>query len=179
MKTVYWDANVFHALFQCEEGRLEACSRIEEEAKKENVHIYTSSVTLVECLWIKAKGDPPGRPSRLKPEHEERIQKYFMQPFVKIINCDRRIAESARSLMWKYEHLRYKDAIHLATAMSQTIDILHSFDNDDLVRLNGKIGTPPLKICNPGIGDGFEAKLVQAQLPPISQPTSLPPPEPN
>lgn len=155
MKTVYWDANVFHALFQREEGRLEACSRIETEAKNGNVQIYTSAVTLVECLWIKAKGDPPGRPSKLRPEHEKRIQEYFMQPFVKIVNCDRRIGESARSLVWKYEHLRWKDAIHVATAISQPIDVLHSFDNDDLVRLSGKIGAPPLKISNPGDDDGF------------------------
>jgi hypothetical protein len=78
-----------------------------------------------------------------------------MKPFIRLINCDRRIGESARYLVWRYEHLRYKDAIHVASAMSQTIDILYSYDNDDLVRLNGKIGTPPLRICNPGVGDGF------------------------
>jgi predicted nucleic acid-binding protein len=156
MKTVYWDANVFHAIFQCEEGRFESCARIEAEAKNGNVEIYTSSVTLVECLWIKAKGDPPGRPSVLKPEHEARIQQYFMRSYVRLINCDRRIGESARALVWKYGHLRWKDAIHVASAISQPIDVMHSYDNDDLVRLTGKIGVPPLKICNPGVGDGFE-----------------------
>lgn len=156
LKTVYWDANVFHALFKGEDERLSVCSRIEQAANKGEVQIYTSAVTLVECLWIKGKNEPSGRPDKLLPEHEERIQKYFMQPFIRIVNCDRRIAESARSLIWRHPHLKWKDAVHVATAISQPIDVLHSFDNDDLVKLSGKVGSPLLKICNPGDGDGFE-----------------------
>jgi hypothetical protein len=34
-------------------------------------------------------------------------------------------------------------------------DVMHSFDDDDLIPLDGKAGTPPLKICHPGDGDGF------------------------
>jgi len=38
------------------------------------------------------------------------------------------------------------DAIHVASAISRQVDVLHSYDNKDLVKLTGQIGTPPLKI---------------------------------
>jgi predicted nucleic acid-binding protein len=158
-QTVYWDANIFNALFGGEAGRVEACERIEKAASDGHVKIYTSAVTFVECIKIKGK-----QITNLLPEHEERISKYFKREFIVTINCDRKIAEAARSLIWKYPHLKPKDAIHVASAISQPIDLMHSYDNDDLVKLNGQIGVPALKICYPGDGDGFELPPPLAQL---------------
>jgi predicted nucleic acid-binding protein len=141
-RTVYWDANVFHALFGNEAGRVDICMQVEKAAREGKVEIYTSTATFVECVWIK------GHPNKLAPEHEELIQKYFMHKFIKPINCDRPIAESARNLIWKFPHLQPKDAIHVASAISQQVDILHTFDKD-LLKLSGKVGNPPLKICQP------------------------------
>jgi predicted nucleic acid-binding protein len=166
MKTVYWDACVFHALFGKEAGRVDACSRIEKAAQDGEVKIYTSTATFVECVWVKTVKDPTGKLYKLSPKHEEILQKYFMHSFIVPITCDRAIAEAARALLWKYPALKPKDAIHVASAMSQPIDVMRSYDNDDLVKLNGKIGTPPLKICNPGHGDGFEPP-VQSDFPEI------------
>jgi len=150
-RTVYWDANIFNALFSGEPGRIEACEHIHELAAKGDVKIYTSAVTYVECIKIKGK-----QITNLKPEHEEQIVKYFRNEFIITINCDRKIAEASRALIWKYPHLHPKDAIHVASAMSQPIDLMHSYDNSDLVKLNGQIGNPPLKICHPGDGDDFK-----------------------
>ena len=148
LKTVYWDASVFHALFNKEQGRDQECLRIEKAARDGRIDIYTSAVTFVECIWL--KGSP-----KLSPKHEEFMQKYFMHKFITVLNCDRLIAESARSLAWKYPHLHPKDAIHVASAISQQVDVLHSYDADDLIKLDGKIGAPPLKICKPG-DEGFD-----------------------
>jgi predicted nucleic acid-binding protein len=145
MQTVYWDANVFNAMFSAEHGRVEDCERIHSLAANGDVRIYTSAVTFVECIKIKKK-----QISNLKPEDEEKIAKYFRNAFIMTVNCDRNIAESARALIWKHPHLKPYDAIHVATALSQPIDAMHSFDNDDLVKLNGQMGTPPLMICHPG-----------------------------
>ncbi len=144
LQRVYWDANVFHALFGSEPGRMEHCLRIEKEARKNLIIIYTSTTTFVECVWIK------GLPNKLAPEHEIVIKRYFMHKFIQPITCDRTIAESARSLIWQHPHLKPKDAIHVASAISQQVDLMHSYDNADLVKLSGKIGNPPLKICHPG-----------------------------
>lgn len=159
-KTVYWDANVFHAIFGSEEDRVEACLRIEKAASQGEVHIYTSTATFVECVWVKTITDPSGKLNKLSPKHEEVIQGYFMRSYIKPIVCDRLIAEAARALLWKYP-LKPKDAIHLASAISQQVDVMHSYDNDDLVVLDGKVGSPPLKICHPGNGDGFEPNPMQ------------------
>jgi len=151
--TVYWDANVFHALFGREDGRVDACERIERAARDGGVNIYTSTATFVECIWIK------GKINKFSREHEEVIGKYFMHKFIIPINCDRQIAEAARALIWKYPHLRPKDAIHVASAISQQVDVLHSYDNDDLVKLDGKIGSPALEICYPENDPRFPAVL--------------------
>jgi predicted nucleic acid-binding protein len=140
MKTVYWDACVFHALFGKEPGREEVCVRIEKSARDGVVQIYTSTATFVECVWIK------GQPDKLSKEHEAVIQRYFMHKFIRAISCDRQIAESARNLIWQFPHLKPKDAIHVASAISQQIGELHSYD-DDLLKLDGKING--LKICEP------------------------------
>ena len=141
--TVYWDANVFHALFGREDGRVDACERIELAARNGDVDIYTSTATFVECIWIK------GKINKFSKQHEEVIGKYFMHKFIRPINCDRQIAEAARALIWKHPHLKPKDAIHVASAHALQVDVLHSYDNDDLVKLDGQIGNPPLKICYP------------------------------
>jgi predicted nucleic acid-binding protein len=160
--TVYWDACIFHALFANEKGR-EACLRIEKAAARGDVHIYTSTATFVECVWVKTVTDPTGNLNKLSPEHERVIQGYFSRSYIRPITCDRQIAEAARTLLWKYP-LKPKDAIHVASAMAQQVDFMHSYDDDDLVKLNGKIGNPPLKICHPGEGDGFEQLLTQGQV---------------
>ena len=152
MQTVYWDACVFHALFKKEAGRADACERVEKAARAGSVEIYTSAATFVECVWIK------GKPPKLTKGDEEKIQKYFMHRFIKVINCDRTIAEEARRLIWQFPHLLPKDAIHVASAISQQVGVMHSYDNDDLVKLSGKIGVPPLIICHPG-NEGQDFKL--------------------
>jgi predicted nucleic acid-binding protein len=142
-KRVYWDANVFHALFGQEAGRVEGCRDIEASAKQGEVEIYTSAITFVECIWIK------GKPDKFSEEHEEVLSAWFLHKFLRIVQCDRLIAESARQLIWKNPHLKPKDAIHVASALFSRVDVMHTYDNDDLVVLNRKIGSPPLRIENP------------------------------
>ena len=148
MESVYWDANVFHAIFGQEEGRVKKCLEIEKAAREGRTIIYTSTATLVECVWIKGK-------DRLSEEHEAVIGKYFMHKFIRLITCDRQIAESARSLLWKFPHLKPKDAIHVASAIFQELETMHSYDNDDLVKFSGQMGSPRLKICHPET-EGFK-----------------------
>jgi len=137
---VYWDSSVFHALFGAEAGRVEGCKAIEEAAQKGLVQIYTSTVSFVEVVSIK------GKPDKLDPSHEIILAGYFSHKYIRPINCDRVIAEQARQLIWKYPHLHPKDAIHVASAIALQVDVLHTYDNADLIKLNGKIGVPPLRI---------------------------------
>jgi predicted nucleic acid-binding protein len=142
-QTVYWDAAVFHALFGKEAGRVEICEKVEQAARAGSIHIYTSTATFVECVWLK------GVPNRLDSSHEAEISKYFQNSFIRPVLCDRLIAERARALIWKfYPGLKPKDAIHLASALFIGVDVLHTYDSD-LLKLSGKIGNPAMKIEEP------------------------------
>lgn len=152
IKTVYWDANIFHALFNQEAGR-DICRKIEKAAAGGEIDIYTSAVTFVECVWLK-RFEINGKIHKLSPEHEPIIQAYFDRSYIKTLNCDRPIAEVARKLLWKFA-IHPKDAIHVASALSQPIDVMHSYD-DKLLKIPGQEGAPAIKICRPGEGDGFE-----------------------
>jgi predicted nucleic acid-binding protein len=139
--TVYWDACVFHALLGSEPGRVKGCLQLEKQARQGALIIYTSAITLTECVWLKGK-------ERIAKDHEAAIQKYFQHKFIRLINCDRIIAEHARMLVWQY-NIPPRDSIHVASAISQQVDVMHSYDNADIVKFDGKIGNPALKIENP------------------------------
>jgi predicted nucleic acid-binding protein len=142
-QTVYWDANVFHALFGQEAGRVEACEKIEKVAREGKVHIYTSTATFVECVWLK------GLPRVLEPKHESIIGKYFQHIFIRPVLCDRQICEHARALIWQFHPgLKPKDAIHVASALFIGVDVLHTYD-DFLLKMSGKVGSPALRIEQP------------------------------
>jgi predicted nucleic acid-binding protein len=140
VRNLYWDANVFHALFGEETGRVDICKQIQAKAEKMEIIIYTSYLTWVECIWLK------GLP-KLSEKHEAVIQKYFEHQYIRPIFLDRVRADAARSLVWKYAALHPKDAIHVASATLIPVDVMHTYD-DALIKLSGKISG--LKICKPG-----------------------------
>lgn len=167
MKTVYWDACVFHALFSEEKGRVDVCRKIIGAAQRDEIHIYTSAITAVEVVWLKNL-------DRMSPKHEQTIQKVFEHKFIRIVTCDRGMAAEARRLLWQYPKLKPKDAIHVASAISQTVDVMHSYDDDDLVKpLSGKIGNPPMKICHPEYTEPPGPPPTTPELP-ISPATAVP-----
>jgi predicted nucleic acid-binding protein len=177
-KTVYWDACIFHALFS-NEKTVDACKRVEKAAQEGTVQIYTSAVTFTECVWLKTETDPTGNLQKLSPKHEEVIAGYFQRSYIIIINCDRNIGESSRRLIWQHPALKPKDAIHIASAIAQQLDVLHSFDRD-LLKLDGKISG--LKICHPDKDGDFpttqkpvELSFEESAVPP-RPPRRIPPP---
>lgn len=146
MRNVYCDADVFLGWFNREQDKVEACRGLVDASEQGKVRIITSALTLTEV--IKIKGQQP-----LPQSKEETIKGFFEQEFVSIVNLDRRTAEFARDLIWDYPRLNPKDSIHVATAlMTEGVDVLHTFD-DDLLRLNGQLGEPPLRISTPDIPD--------------------------
>ena len=146
MRNVYCDANIFLGWFNNEEDEVEACRGLVDASEKGEVRIITSALTLTEV--IKIKGQQP-----LPQSKEETIKGVFEQEFVSIVNVDRRTAEFARDLIWRYPHLNPKDSLHAATALiTEGVDVLYTFD-EDLLRLNGQLGESPLRISTPDIPD--------------------------
>jgi outer membrane protein TolC/predicted nucleic acid-binding protein len=171
MKTVYWDSCVFHALFSEEKERVEICRKIIEAAQKGELQIYTSAITAVEVVWIKNF-------DRMSSKHEETIQKFFEHKFIRVLTCDRGIAAEARRLLWQHAKLKPKDAIHVASAISQGVDVMHTYDDGDLVKpLSGKIGNPPMRICHPEYTNPPSAQPSPPELPLKSEPLPILPAE--
>lgn len=142
IKNVYWDANVFHALLGKEAGRVDICEEWEALAKAGGVKIWTSTLTWVEVVRMKGK-------DRIDPANEATLKGYFQRSYFQPIIATREVVEYARVLLWKYSALPYKDAVHLASAVIAKVEILHTYDGDDLIPLTGLVGTPPLLIEEP------------------------------
>lgn len=140
----YWDSSVFLAVFQNEKDRVDICKQVLNEAMQNRVHIFTSSVTLVEVIKI-------NNAKKLKPKVEAALDEFFKLPYITLIDATRRICDEARHLIWKYPHLAPKDSIHLASALygkRKRLDEIHSYD-EDFKKLNTKLGTPPYIIREP------------------------------
>jgi hypothetical protein len=136
----YWESSVFIALVKGETNRVEQAQRILEDAAAGKLEIVTSTWTLAEV--IKAPGEPP-----LPPEVERKIIDFFENDYVMVIILDRKVAEGARQI--SREHgLKPKDAVHLATAKVAKLDLFETWD-DELVKLTGTLGDPPIRIRHP------------------------------
>lgn len=140
----YWDANVFHALFNEEAGRIDACRQIAKMAEAGTVTIVTSALTYVECVRLH------NQPRTLTEENENTIRLFFQRGFIEVQNVTRKTGEDARQLLWKHSSLQYKDAIHVATALFAKVDLLQTYDTD-LLKLSGQYGTPRLRIAEPSV----------------------------
>lgn len=140
MSDRYWDSNCFIAIFENEIGRVDNCKSVLLAAKRGELRIITSALTLTEV--IKIKGKP------IKAEAEDRIRAFFEHEWIIVRDVDRFIAEQARDFIWKH-NLQPYDAIHLATAYKHKLRFLDTYDHADLGKLDQKIGSPQMTIGEP------------------------------
>lgn len=134
------------------ENRADIAKHILGLAEAGQFHIYTSSITIAEVH----KGSGPG------PEVESRTIDFFRNGFVKVIDVDRSIGESAHRFCRKY-HLKPYDAVHLACALRAGCDVLLTWDSD------------LLNIRHDGIGISKPQAFGQAVLDLVVQLEGVPP----
>lgn len=138
----YWDSSVFLAWLLPEPERKPDCETVIRAAERGNVQIVTSALTMTEV--IKLKGQPG-----LTQDHEKKIVQFFQHEYIVVREVDRFVAETARALIWKHPHLQPKDSIHVATAIRWKIGVLDTYDKDDMIPLDGQLGSPVLRIGHP------------------------------
>lgn len=136
---VYWEASPFTAMFNDEANRSPICHAVLLSAQKGDIELHTSTLTLVEVFRV------PTTPQ--EQDAERRIVKFFANRWIRKHNLDWFVAEEARRLQRQFPHLDGRDATHLARAVYLGVDILHTYDEDDLIRCNGQI--PGLIIKQP------------------------------
>lgn len=138
-KTICWDTNCFIAKFNEERDRIDVCNAILEAAKTGEVTLYTSFLTM--CELVKIKGE-------YASEAEDKIVEFLRNPYIHLVAIDFAVSRITRSLVRQYK-LGVKDAIHLATAISLKVDVLHTYDSDERLKLNGIIPEIKATICKP------------------------------
>jgi len=138
----YWDSNCFLRWLK-KEPDYEKCKGVIQKAEEGEIQIVTSALTIAEVIYLLPH-------EKITRENSNEICRFFEHEYIVFINVDRYIAELARTLLWDYEALRHKDAIHVASALKAKSPILDTFDTY-LIGLSGDIGVPPLIIGEPNI----------------------------
>lgn len=147
LPTRYWDSGVFLAWLLPETDRIDSCRGAVKAAEAGNLLLVTSALTLTEVIHL--KGRPP-----LDADKEKIIRDFFANEFILVRNVDRKTAEDARRLIWS-RAVKPKDSIHLATALRAKLTFFDTFD-DDLIALDGKLGSPKLRIGPPKVPEELE-----------------------
>ncbi|MBX3515170.1 MAG: PIN domain-containing protein [Xanthobacteraceae bacterium] len=149
----YWDACAWIALIQQEPQRFDSLNYVIELARKNEAAIWTSNFTLAEVY--KPYSGEDGKQLSLLPQHDKTFEDFILQPFVERVQVDFDIGVLARKLLRKYPAIKKpQDGIHLATALLNNIDELHTYDRENLLDLSEKIERrdgKKLKICHPPV----------------------------
>lgn len=133
----YWDSCVFLAALKREPSRIAECDSIIQAARSRELIIVTSSLTLVEVIKL-------DRAWAIPASDAKKIKEFFEVSWLSVRELDRWIAEIARNLLWKHQGLKYKDAVHVATAIRYNVPLLETYDNEDLLQLDAQVGGTPL-----------------------------------
>ena len=143
----YWDANIFLAWLKDERenrkpGEMEGLAEIVAIMDRQEAIMMTSVITRTEVLE-----------STLPDQAQNIFNKIFERPNIVSVDVTVPISNMAHAIRDYYRQngrsLKTADCLHLATAIQHQADELHTFDEDDLISLNGNVAGHKLIICKP------------------------------
>jgi predicted nucleic acid-binding protein len=129
-RLVYWDSCVFIDYVQKKEARIATLNAIVEEARQGKYTIVTSALSIAEVVYGENEKDP----SLLDPANVEAINNMWRdQSIISVTEFHPGIGEDARDLIrrgWVEERkLVPLDAVHLATAVTRSVNDFHTYDS--------------------------------------------------
>jgi predicted nucleic acid-binding protein len=147
---IYWDSCAWIGFLNGEPDKKRELVIVYGNARQKLYEIWTSTIAMVE---VRRLADEKQNPKPLGDGNHKKIEDLFRQPFVKPIPLAVDIADHARTLFRATRGLgKWQDAVHLASALRWNADVLHTYDNDDLLHLTEQFtcrnGTR-LRICYP------------------------------
>ena len=150
---VYWDSCCFISLIQQESGRYEAVQNLYDEAEKGGLVIHTSALTLSEVCRVRCD-EGAGKPrNKLGEDGDAYLDRFFDNDFFQITEVSPTIGVLARTLYRRHPEIKItNDAVHLATAVIENVEEMHTYDGNDLLKLSGlvmRLDGNPLTICVP------------------------------
>lgn len=99
---------------------------------------------------------------------------YTNRSYVRVVTLTPRLADLASTIGAKHTALSPPDAVHIATALSEPVDVLLTLDGQhehgkrrkaDLLQYDGQIGNPVLAIRPPAIPLGTQFKMPDPGVP--------------
>lgn len=145
----YWDACAWIGLINQEPDKIAACQHVIGVAQSGTAEIWTSTLSLAEVFKKKCAGQQVA----ISEPDDTTFENFLSQDYVVQVQVDQDVGLLARRLLRKYTKLaKPADAIHLATALLNDCDELHTFDGDNLLGLSNQLkcaGGKLLKICRP------------------------------
>lgn len=131
---VYWDSCAWLGLLNGEPKRKRELEIVYNNARSGYYELWTSTLSMVEVRRLKVENFSQ---KPMAEANEIKIKSIFRQPFVKPIPVAVDIAEHARQLFRETAGLgKWQDSVHLASALRWNSEVMHTYDNDDLVHLN-------------------------------------------
>jgi predicted nucleic acid-binding protein len=169
----YWDANVFLSYINLREDRLAPIDEYLAQARRGDVQIITSVITVAEVAFATTEQDARA----LDPDVQARIERLWaLGSPVQLVDLHMLIAERARDMQRAgvsagWTGLRSVDAMHLATAAHEHVDEFHTYDERKLDRyapvIGCRVGHPaPPQMVMIAVGDIAPGRLTSLGDPP-------------
>lgn len=147
---IYWDTCAFIGLLNGEADKQRELEIVYGLARSGKAELWTSTLSMIECRRLKVE-QHAAKP--LDEHNDMKISDIFNQPFIKPIPLASDIAADARGLWRRTVGLsKYQDAVHIASAVRWNIELMHTYDHEDLLHLSEKLACRngnPLSICYP------------------------------
>lgn len=130
-RRIYFDANVFLAYVGNETGRADTVQTLLDEARRSQIHILTSTLSIAEVAFGAHERD-----HGLTEAGEEAIEQLWTPASpVTLVDVSQAVTRNARTLIRKARAdgvggLRGADAIHLATARMFGCDEIFTYENE-------------------------------------------------
>lgn len=128
---VYWDACVFIDYIQKEPSRIAILESIVEEARREQLLLVTSALSMAEVAF--AEGErPPGSLSAAKLKTIDDL--WEDRSMILLVEFSSVIAIEAREIIRQgfaeKRRIQASDAVHLATARNMGVADFHTYDKE-------------------------------------------------
>ncbi len=140
------DTSPWIALLAQEVDRAEHVLRLLEQAERGEIKVFVSTVTITETV----KG--PAAADQLMTEDQEAVfVEYMDNSFITLVSVDPVVASRARDLRRQIRWLKTPDAMIVATALVTRSASLYTYDQADLLRLDGSPEVDNLRIEIPPV----------------------------
>jgi predicted nucleic acid-binding protein len=124
-RRVYLDADVYLGLIKGEPGRLEVARGLLNAGQDGRIEVVASTL-----IYAEVCGHGDVRAAANQADVDQKIESFFENGFIRWVEVDLVIAREARRLS-RTHRLRGADAIHLASAIRASVDVLMTWNKND------------------------------------------------